>query len=127
MDEQENKITVPSRLEDGRRNPEWTKQNKQRRRLAGLPANPKHNPEKRKEYYRNNIERFKEYTKSPEAKAARKRYQSSAKGKATKDRFLDKIRPNRKKRDNPNETGDQYAKRVLEELRQKLGKIEEYP
>jgi hypothetical protein len=127
MDEQENKNTVPSRLEDGRRNPEWTKQNKQRRRLAGLPVNPKHNPEKRKEYYKNNSEYFKKYRKSPAAKAATKRYRNSEKGKATINRFLDKARPNRKKRDNPNETGDQYAKRVLEGLRQKLGKIEEYP
>jgi hypothetical protein len=126
MSNPENKITIPCRLKDGRRNPEWTKHNKQRRKLAGLLANSTHNPEKRKEYYKNNSEVFKKYRKSAKGKAVRKRYWSSEKGKATRGRYLDKIRPNRKKREDPKETGDQYAERVLKELKQKLSKTEEY-
>ena len=126
MSKPESKITIPCRLENGKRNPEWTKQNNQRRKLAGLSANSKHNPEKSREYYKNNTEVFKKYKKSPKGKAVRKRYWSSEKGKATRERYLDKIRPNRKKRDDPKETGDQYVERVLKELKQKLGKTEEY-
>ena len=96
----ENKDYIPSKLPDGRLNPEWRKRYIARRKAAGNPI-----PQKTKEQWR-------EYRKTTAGKAAVKKWHDSKKGKAANTRSLIK----RKVATTNKETPEEYAGRIMGDL-----------
>lgn len=97
-------ITIPSRLPDGRSNPEYWKKYREKRKAAGNPIYNNCKSEKHKEYR-------KKWRKTESGKASIKRYNESEKGKAAmaKYRASSKYKANRSKK----ETGEEYASRII--------------
>jgi hypothetical protein len=94
--------SIPSRLPDGRQNPEWRRDYARRRKEAGNPL--KQYP-KSAEYWAN-------WRKTPTGMAAVKRWNESEAGKAA----MAKYRASKKGQRKRHETGEEYADRIIREL-----------
>jgi hypothetical protein len=95
--------TIPSRLPDGRSNPEYVRQYRAKRKAAGYPVNTGWTSEKHRQW-----------RKTESGKASIKRWNESEKGKAAsaKYRASSNYKVSRSKR----ETGEEYASRIIRDI-----------
>jgi hypothetical protein len=97
--------SIPARLPDGRRNPEYSRAYAQRRKAEGRPIP---NAEYQRAYYHRRKAEGRPI-KSPEQI---KQWNESAKGKAARARYMASKKGQRKR----HETGEEYADRIIREL-----------
>jgi DNA-binding PadR family transcriptional regulator len=111
-------ITVPVRLPDGTKNPEYGKQYRALRKASGNQVSTEQR-EKRKAWAQTPagqacLAKRKEWRQSPEGKAYVKAFNASPAGKAAVARYHAKLKTRR--RAAPSETPDEYAARIILEV-----------
>lgn len=94
---------IPSRLPNGRYNPVWAKQYREKRKAAG-------NPVKQAKY---DSVLAKQYRKTEKGKASWKRWNESEKAKIVNARYRASAKGQKKRQ----ETGEDYASRIIHELK----------